>query len=520
MLNEAFAIAKLCDIGIGEGILIVLQKQGKMAGLFTSLRPISLLNTIRKIFSLMTQERVGDKVDGFLSSSQSAYQHDRSAQDLIWCHRWLAATAIRYNTPIHVLGLDMSRAFDTISRPKLMHILKDQVKLDEDSLRLVEALLKDTTLRVRLDGKLSEPFSTSIGTPQGDCLSPVLFIVYLEATLRELRATAPKRCEADIKYKVPSEAIYADDTDFISLSKAWLKELLEFVPPILAEYYLIANKEKTDWQTMSKDSDEWKTCKKLGALLWDKADISRRRSLAAATFKKLDKLWLHHQVVSQKVRVELFRAYVEPILLYACGTWGYTSLELESLEAFHRRLLRRAINVRYPDSISNSALYKTTGISPLGVTITKTRWELFGMMLRLPDDAPARQSMALYTKPPGKAKRGAPVKTLPVLIQDDLKIIAPKTLSVQGRLTAKTLQTLQYQAATPAITGPTHPIWEALVKKAVDMQLDRYTASVRRKHGAKRKRETTSRKRRIAADGGGGDNSESRKRPARLAIIA
>ena len=94
----------------------------------------------------------------------------------------------------------------------------------------------------------------------------------------------PKRYEEDTKYMVPSEAIYADDTDFISLSKAWLTELLELVPPILAEFYLIANKEKTDWQTISNDNDKWKTCKKLGAFIGDKADISRRRSLAAATF--------------------------------------------------------------------------------------------------------------------------------------------------------------------------------------------------------------------------------------------
>jgi hypothetical protein len=397
-----------------------------------------------------------------------------------------------------------------------MHILKEQVKLDDDSLRLVEALLKDTTLTVRLEGKMSEPFKTTIGTPQGDCLSPILFIVYLEAALRDIRAAAPTRLEADKKHTVPSEAIYADDTDFISLSKEWLRQLLEFVPPILAEYYLIANKDKTDWQTMSNDHDEWKDCKKLGARLGDKADIARRRGLAAATFKKLDKLWQQHKVVSQKVRVELFRAYVEPILLYACGTWGYTNSELESLEAFHRRLLRRAINVRYPDSISNSALYSTTGVAPLGITITKARWELFGTVLRLPDDAPARQSMAVYTKPPGKAKRGAPVKTLPVLLQDDLKVIAPKTLNAQGRLTAKTIQTLRSIALTPAITGPTHPVWEALVKKAVDMQLDRYTASVRRRHGTKRKREATtaSKKRRMAAaeEGDGSDTTGSRKR--------
>ena len=76
--------------------------------------------------------RVRSKVDGYLSASQAGFRRGRSTSDIIWAYRWLAAKAIRFNEPIHVLGLDMSRAFDTIDRQKLMEILKKDVRLEED----------------------------------------------------------------------------------------------------------------------------------------------------------------------------------------------------------------------------------------------------------------------------------------------------------------------------------------------------------------------------------------------------
>ena len=53
----------------------------------------------------------------------------------------------------------------------------------------------------------------NVGTPQGDSLSPVLFIVYLETALREIREI--NKTEEGI----PTEMAYADDVDFISMIK-------------------------------------------------------------------------------------------------------------------------------------------------------------------------------------------------------------------------------------------------------------------------------------------------------------
>ena len=176
ILNRGFKEAKMRNLGIGQGILIVIQKLGKDKGPLKSLRPISLLNSLRKLLSLITLNRIRDPVESYVDPSQCAYKRNRSTQDSIWTHRWLAACAVRYKTPIHILGLDMSRAFDTISRSKLLKILETEVNLDKDALRMVSALLCDTCLCVRIEGEKSEWFHTTIGTPQGDCLSPVLFI--------------------------------------------------------------------------------------------------------------------------------------------------------------------------------------------------------------------------------------------------------------------------------------------------------------------------------------------------------
>ena len=68
-----------------------------------------------------------------------------------------------------------------------------------------------------------QSFQTTIGTPQGDGLSPILFIIYLERALKDARNKAPPKPIED--KNISSEAIYADDTDFISKNAEYLKKL-------------------------------------------------------------------------------------------------------------------------------------------------------------------------------------------------------------------------------------------------------------------------------------------------------
>ena len=188
-LNQVFETHQ--PLNINHGNMRLLQKPGKKKGPCKNLRPVTLLNTIRKSLSLITLERIREKVEDYLSCNQSGFRPFRSTADVVWTHRWYAAKAALCDINIHITGIDMSSAFDTIKRDLLMDILGRF--LEEDELRLIQFLLSDTSISIKINGASRDmPFLSNIGTPQGDGLSPVLFIVYLEAALKEVRDLSDK----------------------------------------------------------------------------------------------------------------------------------------------------------------------------------------------------------------------------------------------------------------------------------------------------------------------------------------
>ena len=91
--NILNGIYKRNDTGIklGTGIPLPLQKPKKTQGPLKNLRPIILLEMIRKILSKIFMDKAEDKINKHLSQSQSAYRKSRSTTNVIWAHRWMAA---------------------------------------------------------------------------------------------------------------------------------------------------------------------------------------------------------------------------------------------------------------------------------------------------------------------------------------------------------------------------------------------------------------------------------------------
>ena len=75
----------------------------------------------------------------------------------------------------------MKKAFDTINREYLYRLLSDI--LDPDELNIVNILLKDVTLQVKNNKTKGQTFTMTLGIPQGDCLSAILFTLYLSNAL-------------------------------------------------------------------------------------------------------------------------------------------------------------------------------------------------------------------------------------------------------------------------------------------------------------------------------------------------
>ena len=149
---------------------------------------------------------------------------------------------------------------------------------------------------------------------------------------------------------------------------------------------------------MTAPEPTYKDIKLLGSKLNTQKDVSTRKNKVWQPIQK----FRHHfrsKRLSTQHKVRIFKTYVETTLLYNSETWALTSTLEKSLDAFHRRLLRIALNIRYPKTISNQHLYNLTKQTPISERIKKRRLALFGHILRLPPDTPAQQALHFYLTP-------------------------------------------------------------------------------------------------------------------------
>ena len=385
-----------------------------------------MLNIIRKTLSLITLQRIRPHTENYLSHSQSGFRQDRSTADVVWTHKWLAAKSIAENFEIKITGIDMTAAFDTIDRHALLDILKTII--EEDELRVIRFLLSNTVVDTKVNGATEQkPFISNIGTPQGDSLSPVLFVVYLENALREVRSNIPRPTTGK-GTSLPGEVAYADDVDFISIDPIDIEK----VQKDLAKHKLMVNAEKTEFTTLSRN-DDWKGSKKVGSLIGDKEDVDRRKQLSTSALAKLKNIWIAGDKIKRKTKIKLYKALVRSILTYNCGTWALTQSEEEKLDAFHRKQLRKVLNIKYPVKITNKSLYKICDEKPISLYALENRWRLFGHILRRHTEIPANKAMDAYFTLDGKRSRGRPVTTMPITLNKDLSRLPTGTLQLKQK---------------------------------------------------------------------------------------
>ena len=76
----------------------------------------------------------------------------------------------------------MSKAFDNVNRSFLWNDLNSI--LEPDEIHILKVLVCNATLSVRNGDTIGNKFKTDIGVPQGDCLSTILFTLYLPRALK------------------------------------------------------------------------------------------------------------------------------------------------------------------------------------------------------------------------------------------------------------------------------------------------------------------------------------------------
>ena len=94
--------------------------------------------------------------------------------------------------------VDLEKAFDRVPRDVLWWAMR-KVGVEEWIVRIVKAMYIISKSKVCVNGMYSDEFGVEVGVHQGSVLSPLLFVIVMEALSREFRVGCPY------------ELLYADD---------------------------------------------------------------------------------------------------------------------------------------------------------------------------------------------------------------------------------------------------------------------------------------------------------------------
>ena len=183
----------------------------------------------------------------FLSRTEW-FLHGRGTTDVVLGYCWMAAKSQRYQETIEILGIDMSRASDTIRCDRLMHIL--EAFLNDSELRMIH-LLTDTTLEPRLAKKscacLTPLLAPSKETAWHLCYS---LCIYRSSLTLSMANDTTKQTRTSNERKPYIHIVCTDDVDFVSHSRTFLDQMKKIKPTCLRHWFLIVSESKKERTSM------------------------------------------------------------------------------------------------------------------------------------------------------------------------------------------------------------------------------------------------------------------------------
>ena len=152
-----------------------------------------------------------------------------------WVVKEVATYFMRRGTAVNACLLDCSKAFDKCRFDKLFVKLL-QRGFPPIVVRVLVFAYEEQTACVKLAGKQSKSFKITNGTRQGSVLSPILFSIYLDDLLKDLRKQGLGCHIGGLWYGALG---YADDLILLAPNREVLQKMIQVCEIYAAEHNLV-----------------------------------------------------------------------------------------------------------------------------------------------------------------------------------------------------------------------------------------------------------------------------------------
>ena len=200
--NLSLQTAEYPDLFKVARIVPVFKSGNKV--LIENYRPISVLPILNKIFEKLTFKRMYSFITRYklLSKSQFGFRVGSNTERAVL--NFIAAVLPVFLKKEYALAIfvDFRKAFDTIDRNILLSKL-DRYGFRDRALKYLESYLSQRSSSVDYEGVMSHKVTSRTGVPQGSCLGPLMFNLYINDLIYYLHETCT--------------FLYADDSTFLKM---------------------------------------------------------------------------------------------------------------------------------------------------------------------------------------------------------------------------------------------------------------------------------------------------------------
>ncbi|EYC32664.1 hypothetical protein Y032_0002g1031 [Ancylostoma ceylanicum] len=193
-----------------------------------------LLMDYGKVFEHVLDRRIRDIVS--LSTNQCGFVAKCGTTNAIHAARLLIEKHREKQKALHVAFLDLKKAFDRVPHELIWYALGKHA-IPEELIEWVRILYARPRSQVQAPAGTSAEFPITVGVHQGSALSPLLFILVIDAVTRDLQKPAPWTL------------LYADDVMIAAEDKYELERQTQAWSDRLAQFGLRLNVTKTEYLT-------------------------------------------------------------------------------------------------------------------------------------------------------------------------------------------------------------------------------------------------------------------------------
>jgi hypothetical protein len=389
MLNNHY-----CPGELNIGVITTIIKDSKASCQeISNTRPITLSDPLSNVIEMLILENINKK--GSIHKFQYGFRSKNSCMHAVFHLNEIAWDAKSKDKNAYALFLDFTKAFDKINRVKMLFCLISQC--DPKYWLLIRNYYSKSTLIVRdANGKMSDPFKSTVGVKQGGPASPRKFNALINILIVLLSLT-------NKTYKLNKAAqgilVYADDTTIVCDSISNLNALIKIIEKFCDEYDVIINVKKTKTlrfgpkykerdedvillNTVVEQVDSFKflgvtVCSDLGY----EQHIQIRKAMYMQAIAEINNLGFNDPKIPVKIKSLLYQSLARSKLLYGLEVAKLNANETKKLlSKIEGSVLKRANSLT--TNCKTTPLAYAMDITPIALQIKKRKISFIIQLVR------------------------------------------------------------------------------------------------------------------------------------------